>query len=242
MDATGGSEKEDKQQTSIFIHVIGDTALEVYMFKWHETGDIDGDDMQLKVMAKFDKYCTPKRNLTLETFHFNNCNQQTEEGIDAYLARLRKHSNTCKFDDLQDSLIKDRLVCGITDNVTRECLLWEADLTLEKAVKACKAAELVKTCSKELSAPAVHYVHKTTKTKQTRQTTGIGKPQAGRTRYTQSHSRPASNDTGQKTGGDKGTMSDKHQCRWCGMWHVPSIWPNMWALQGKEPLHKVLYD
>ena len=72
-----------------------------------------------KVMAKFDKYCTPKTNLTLERFHFNNCNQQTEGGIDAYLARLRKHTNTCEFGDLQDSLIKDHLVCGITDNVMR---------------------------------------------------------------------------------------------------------------------------
>ena len=34
LDATGGSEKEDKQQTSIFLHVFGEAALEVYnMFK-----------------------------------------------------------------------------------------------------------------------------------------------------------------------------------------------------------------
>ena len=85
--------------------------------------------------------------------------------MDAFLTRLKKHSKTCEFGDLKDSLVKDRLVCGIADNVTRERLLREDDLTLEKAVKVCKAAELVKERSKELhptptSTTTVHAVQK----------------------------------------------------------------------------------
>ena len=134
IDAIGVSQKEDKQQTSILLHVIGEPALDVYnTFKWDEQGDEEGDNMRLaKVMAKLEKYCTPKTNLTLERFHFNNCSQQPGEGIDAYLTRLKKHSKKCEFGTLQDSLVKERLVCGIIENMTRERQLREEDLTLEK--------------------------------------------------------------------------------------------------------------
>ena len=92
IDAIGVSKKDDKQLTSILLHVIVEPALDVYnTFKWDEEGDQEGDNMRMaKVMAKLDKYCTPKTNLTLERFHFNNCCQQPGEGIDAYLTRIKK--------------------------------------------------------------------------------------------------------------------------------------------------------
>ena len=53
-------------------------------------------------------------------------------------------------------------MCGITDTTTRERLLREEDLSLEKAVKVYKAAELVKERSKEMqtSSSAIHAVNK----------------------------------------------------------------------------------
>ena len=144
IDAIGASEKEERTQTSILLHIIGEPALEVYnTLKWDEEGDREGDNMLLsKVMNKLERYCTSKRNLTLERYRFNNCSQQRGENIGAYLTKLRKHSATCEYGALQDSLVKDRLVFGISDNATRERLLGEEGLTLEKAVKICKAAEL----------------------------------------------------------------------------------------------------
>ena len=207
IDATGASEKSDKQQMSLLIHVIGESALEVYnTFVWEETED----RMKLaKVLEHFDEYCTPKTNLTLERFHFNQCVQETGEGVDAYLTRIKKHSKTCEFGDLKDSLVKDCLVCGIADNVTRERLLREENLTLEKAVKICKAAELVKERSKELqstlSTPTtVHAV----------QTRGKQPSQSGK--------KPtpveAKLDKSDKSG-------EKHHCRRCATWHVSGKCP-----------------
>lgn len=40
----------------------------------------------------------------------------------------------CEFGELTDSLMKDKLVCGITDNGLCERLLREQDLNLEKAI------------------------------------------------------------------------------------------------------------
>ena len=47
----------------------------------------------------------------------------------------------CELDNLQDSLIKDMIVCGTRDNVLRKRLLRECDLPLSKATSAGHAAE-----------------------------------------------------------------------------------------------------
>ncbi len=76
--------------------------------------------------------------------------QRSGETIEQYVTELRHRSKTCEFGELTDSLIKDRIVCGIPDNGLRERLLREQDLNLEKALSLCRAAETVKTQAKEL--------------------------------------------------------------------------------------------
>lgn len=66
--------------------------------------------------------------------------------IDQYVNELRNRSKTCEVGGLTESLIKDRIVCGITDNNLRERLLRVSDLDLETAL----AAETVKSQAKEL--------------------------------------------------------------------------------------------
>ncbi len=55
-----------------------------------------------------------------------------------------------EFADLTDSLIRDRIVCGIKDNNVRARLLHEADLTLEKAIDTCRANEITSNQMKML--------------------------------------------------------------------------------------------
>ena len=50
-------------------------------------------------------------------------------------------AKTCEFQTLRDSLIKDRIVLGIISQRVRERLLREDDLTLQKAMQICQAAE-----------------------------------------------------------------------------------------------------
>ena len=93
--------------------------------------------------------------------------------------------------------------------MTRERLLRDEDLTLEKAVKICKAAELVKERSKELQSAAstVNAVHN----KYSAKTKLQGKYQA--TAKPQSAPKGKTSRSIQQTG-------DKHHCRRCDNWHV----------------------
>jgi len=45
------------------------------------------------------------------------------------------------FEDLDDSLIRDRIVVGIRDEPTRRRLLQQKKLTLSDAIDTCKASE-----------------------------------------------------------------------------------------------------
>ncbi len=115
-------------KASVFLHVVGDEALEVYN---NFTFAADGDKMKLdKIMEKFEAYCISKRNVTFERHRFLTCEQKTGETVDQYVTELRNRSKMCEFGGLTDSLIKDRLVCGIPNNSLRERLLREENLEM----------------------------------------------------------------------------------------------------------------
>ncbi|CAI5671480.1 unnamed protein product [Oreochromis niloticus] len=147
LSAIGLDEASDKKQASVFLHVVDVEALEVY----NNFTFTDGDGIKLnKIMEKFEAYCIPKRSVTFERHRFFTCVQKTGETIDQYVTELQNRSKTCEFGGLTDSLIKDRLVCGIPDNGLRERLLTEENLDLEKALTLCRAAGTVRAQAKEL--------------------------------------------------------------------------------------------
>ena len=136
--ATGMSEKDDKAQCSLLLHCIGQNALKIYnSFTFPE-----GDEMNLKeVMKKFESYCNPRKNVTYERYKFFTRTQQNSETIDHYAAELRNLTQSCEFKELTDSLIQDRIICGMQDSHVRERLLRQVDLTLDKTLSICRAAE-----------------------------------------------------------------------------------------------------
>ena len=54
---------------------------------------------------------------------------------------LRELSETSEFSTLKNSVIKDRIVLGISDTKTRERLLRISDLTLGKAIDVVRSAD-----------------------------------------------------------------------------------------------------
>ena len=61
------------------------------------------------------------------------------------MTELRKLAKLCESAQLHDSLIKDRIVCGIHSTEVKARLLREEGLTLDKALNICRTAELTKT-------------------------------------------------------------------------------------------------
>ncbi|XP_064614576.1 uncharacterized protein LOC135478234 [Liolophura sinensis] len=148
--------KPEDLKLKLFKYLIGPQGREIYSTL--EFDQAEQDRNLNDVLAVFDRHCDPKKDETVERYHFFTRNQESES-FDKYLTDLRILAATCNFGELHDSLIRDRIVCGISEIHLRERLLREADLTLDKCVHICRASEISKKQSLALNAQsAVHAV------------------------------------------------------------------------------------
>lgn len=83
------------------------------------------------------------RHEIYERYTFSKRDQEPNETIDAYVAMLRTLARTCKYEALEDEMIRDRIVLGIRDNSTRKKLLQEKKLDLQRCIDICRANEKI---------------------------------------------------------------------------------------------------
>ena len=95
-----------------------------------------------ELFVAFDEYCNPKKNETVERYKFFLRNQELGETFDKFVTELKVLAASCNFGELEESLLRDRVVCGILDSSLRERLLREASSDLPKCLQICRAAEL----------------------------------------------------------------------------------------------------
>ena len=146
--ACGLEAKPKKVQAMTLLHIIGPEALEIYnTFEYKQEDCFQHCKIQDNfhsvqcLLQKFEKYCNPRKNITIERHVFFSRNQNEGETFDTYLTDLKLKSQSCEFGQLRNSLIKDRIVGGIKSDRVRQSLLKEFDLDLEKAERICRAAE-----------------------------------------------------------------------------------------------------
>lgn len=132
-----------------FLACVGSAAHSVFRtFKFEDAGDTS--DIE-KIIDAFQKHCVGEANVTYERYIFHQRVQQIGENFDDFVADLRKLARTCEFAQLEDSLIRDRIVIGIRDEPTRRRLLQVKKLSLGDAVDACKASEATSRRLKTMS-------------------------------------------------------------------------------------------
>ena len=126
-------------RTATFLTCLESDALDIYEGLKFDN-DMDKDDIDI-VITKFEEYCVGQRNETFERYNFNMRVQQEGETVDAYVTALKTLAKTCNFGQLQDNLLRDRIVIGIKDNATRKKLLNMPKLTLKECIDMCRTHE-----------------------------------------------------------------------------------------------------
>lgn len=138
--AMGLETKPEPRKVAMLLTIAGAQALEVYnTFVFDEAEDKDKLDV---VLSKFDAHCSPKKNECYERYVFRSRMQTQHEPFDNFLTDLKVKAQSCNFGLLKDSMVRDQIVFGVRDGKLRERLLREVELTLETAVKMCRASEL----------------------------------------------------------------------------------------------------
>ena len=87
------------------------------------------------VLWKLDEHFKVRQNTIFERARFNRRYQQERESAEAYITELYRLSENCKYGDLRDEMIRDRLVVGIRNQALSQQLQMDPELTLERAKK-----------------------------------------------------------------------------------------------------------
>ena len=129
--------QDEAFKKALFLHCIGTDALRAY----NTLTFLPEEDKLSDIVSKFESLLIGKVNETYERFKFNQRLQKEGEPFDSFLTDIKSLAKTCNFENLHDSLLRDRLVIGIRSLNARKRLLQERSLDLAKCIDICRAAE-----------------------------------------------------------------------------------------------------
>ncbi|XP_053570046.1 ankyrin repeat and SOCS box protein 4 isoform X1 [Bombina bombina] len=134
-----------EQKAAQFLICIGEKGREICR-SWTASGAIsaEGKKDPNVLFEKFEAYCNPKKNITVQRKVFYKRQQGKTESIDEWVTQLHLIAKDCAFQDCDD-MIKDRIVMGSNSREVQEKLLLEEDLTINSAVKIARAYETSRT-------------------------------------------------------------------------------------------------
>ena len=75
----------------------------------------------------------PKPSPIIMRFRFNSCTREQGESMSAFVARLRQLTEHCDYGSTLEEMLRDKFVCGISDERLQRRLLAEPSLTFDKA-------------------------------------------------------------------------------------------------------------
>ena len=153
--ASGLKSQENKIRAATLLTCIGTDALDIIDGLPLQETEKDDCDRILELMGS---HCIGEVNETYERYVFNKRNQEPNETIDSYVTALRNLAKTCNYKDLEDNLIRDRIVVGLRDSDTAKLLLSEPKLTLQLCIDKCRAQEATTRQVKAINQEDVHYV------------------------------------------------------------------------------------
>ena len=139
--ATELNKKSKEVQAGALCSVMGMECVKVMNSLTTLTVD-DKKDPE-KILSALGDHFMPQKHLLFERVKFGFANQAEHETIDQYVVRLRQLAESCEFEGLCESLIRDRLVIGTRDSSTRDRLLRECPVPgLTRCIEALRASEL----------------------------------------------------------------------------------------------------
>ena len=102
----------------LLLYLMGSKEQEIYE-TMHFTTAVDERTLK-EVMQAFHKHCNPKKSETVERYKFFQRTQEVgEPALENFVTDLKLLASTCNFKDLKESLVRDRIICGIQDRLFR---------------------------------------------------------------------------------------------------------------------------
>lgn len=141
--------KQSKEvQAAALLVTVGEEGRKAYSaFKFEHEADRNNVDILLQ---KFEEFYKPVTNLTFNEFRFGSRDQKQGECFNDCLTELRLLAKNCEFGDLEDRLLRSRIILGLRNKSLQERLISE-NPSYSKTIEICRAQELGKEQFKEIS-------------------------------------------------------------------------------------------
>ena len=141
--------KEDGEiQVSSLVYAMGREASKIFKsFTFDEpTEEIPDPANHFEtVLAKFENYFIPKRNIIHERTKFHQRNQAPGESIEMFLRSLHDLARNCSFGENENENIRDKFIAGLSDpELSQKLQVEQEDFTLQKAISYARQWEMVK--------------------------------------------------------------------------------------------------
>ncbi|XP_064476027.1 uncharacterized protein K02A2.6-like [Ornithodoros turicata] len=103
------------------------------------------------IFSALDAYFALKCSEVLARYKFNSRVRREGEYVSDFVAALRRLTEGCDYGTFQETMLRDRIVCGVNDTGMQTRLLETPDLTYDLAVKTLLAMETAQKDSREIS-------------------------------------------------------------------------------------------
>ena len=121
--------------------------------------DIPTPNTYSNIVTAFQQHLRRQRSVVLDRRDFFRRQQEAGESFDDYLITLKELAQFCDFcSQCRDEQFRDRIVNGVRDHEALQSMLAESDLTLDKAIKICRASESARKNSAALRPATVQPV------------------------------------------------------------------------------------
>ena len=145
---TANDVKSADKQRAIFLSVCGPTT---YQLIRNILAPVKPTDRSLAQLVELvEKHRNPKPSVIVSRYNFNTRMKQPGESIADYTAELRKIAEHCSYGDTLEDMLRDRIVCGISDPQLQRRLLAESALTYKTAFEIAQSWETAGTNTKDL--------------------------------------------------------------------------------------------
>ena len=94
------------------------------------------------IYETLENHFSPKLSVIVERFKFHSRSRLEGEKVAEFVAGLRRLSEHCQFGATLEDMLRDRLVCGISDDRIQRRLLAKREFSFEKVVEIATATEM----------------------------------------------------------------------------------------------------
>nr|XP_037290836.1 uncharacterized protein LOC119186244 isoform X3 [Rhipicephalus microplus] len=147
--ATYLNQQPKEVQAATFLMIIGEDARKTYSTLDFATDEEKSDVEVLKM--KFEAFYKPALNLAYHEFRFGKCDQKDGESFNDWLTDLRVLAKSCEFGQLEERMLRSRIILGIRDKKLQEKLISE-NASFTKTVEMCRSREHGKEQCEEIQA------------------------------------------------------------------------------------------